>query len=117
MELQIKTQHTDKNFLVMKIIGEMDVYTSPKLRSEISRQIKSGNHRILLDLSELEYLDSTGLGVLAESLSELQKCGGDLRLLSPASAFLRLLNLTNLSNSFIIYQSFRDAQNSWHSAS
>lgn len=113
MEFWIKTQSIDDNFLLMEVVGEMDIYTSPSLRSEIFQRIRSGNHKILLDLSELEYLDSTGLGALTECLRRLQDCGGDLRLLSPTSAFLRLLNLTELSDSFIVYQNIQEAQGEW----
>lgn len=116
MEFQIKTQNAE-DFIVMKVIGEMDIYTSPNLLSEISKQIESGNNDILLDLSELEYLDSTGLGSLTKCISELQKRGGDLRFLSPTYIFMRLSNLADLSNSFTIYQNIQDARDGWHDTS
>ncbi len=97
----------------MKIIGEMDVYTSPSLKSAISQQITHEKNRILLDLSELEYLDSTGLGTISGCLIKLKRCGGDLRFLRPTSICLKLLKITDLIDSFIVYQSLQEARKGW----
>jgi len=103
----------DDSFLVMKVIGEMDIYTSPRFLLAMSEQITCGKRRVLLDISELEYLDSTGLGAIAKSLRKLQQRGGDLRFLQPTPIFLKLLSLTHLNDSFIIYHNLQEAQTAW----
>ena len=113
MELKINSQKMNGKLLVIKVIGEMDVYTSPGFRLAMSRQIECGEHKILLDISELKYLDSTGLGAIAECLEKLQRCGGDLRFLYPTPIFLKLLKLSGLSDSCIIYHNLQEARTGW----
>jgi anti-sigma B factor antagonist len=60
--------------------GEIDVYTAPKLRDKITELVARGHYDIVVDLEAVEFLDSTGLGVLVGGLKKVRQHDGMLRL-------------------------------------
>jgi len=65
MNLKVETRTVRDGVAVIALSGEADVYTSPRIKQEIVDLLNNGNHKIVVDLSGVEYLDSTGLGVLS----------------------------------------------------
>ena len=87
---------------VVTVTGEVDVYTSTALRETLDDLIASGCSRIVLDLSELEFIDSTGLGVLVGALKAARGVDGDLVLRTPSKPTEKLLSLTALTELFTV---------------
>jgi anti-anti-sigma factor len=75
----------------------------------ISDILKEGNKKILLNLSEMDYIDSNGLGELVQAFRESQRKGASLRLLKPQDRVAKTLRLTNLLPMFEVYESEDDA--------
>jgi anti-sigma B factor antagonist len=84
-----------------------------QLREKITALLTAGCNRIVLNLSEVDYIDSTGLGMLVICFTSLQKAKGNLRLCNLNRRNLELLVLTKLSTVFELYNDEQDAVNSF----
>src|SRR5438045_9796790 len=71
--------------------------------------LKEGNKKILLNLSDMDYIDSNGLGELVQSLKTSKRFGASLRLLKPQDRVRKTLRLTNLLPMFSVYETEADA--------
>ncbi|MFJ4204721.1 STAS domain-containing protein [Streptomyces sviceus] len=69
---------------VLSVSGELDLVTSPVLRARVHDAVAEGRHSLVLDLSEVYFCDSSGVGVLIASRRLIRSCRGDLRLILPA---------------------------------
>ncbi len=85
---------------VVHVGGEVDVYTAPSLRRFLDEQIHDGARDVVVDLSEVGFLDSTGLGVLVGRLKLLRANGGTLRLVGLGERVLRVFTITGLDRVF-----------------
>ncbi|MFE9766155.1 STAS domain-containing protein [Streptomyces sp. NPDC005808] len=69
---------------VLRVSGEMDLVTSPVLRQRMHEAVADGRRSVVLDLSEVLFCDSSGVGVLIAARRLIQSCRGRLRLILPA---------------------------------
>jgi anti-sigma B factor antagonist len=83
------------------------------LRERIREMSESGTNNIILNLKEVDYIDSTGLGGLVISYTGLKKAGGALKLLNLSQRNIELLVLTKLTTVFEIFDDEQDAVNSF----
>jgi anti-sigma B factor antagonist len=74
------------------------------VRSKLKELLSTGHHRIILNLGEVTYLDSVGLGTLISSYTSARNAGGDLKLLHLPRGVQQLLQITRLSTVFDIYE-------------
>ena len=70
---------------VLRVSGELDLVTSPALRQRVHDAVAEGRHNLVLDLSEVFFCDSSGVGVLIASRRLIRSCQGRLRLILPAN--------------------------------
>ncbi|ANS65982.1 anti-sigma factor antagonist [Streptomyces lincolnensis] len=70
---------------VLQVSGELDLVTSPALRQRVHDAVAEGRHSIVLDLSEVFFCDSSGVGVLIAARRLIRSCQGRLRLILPAN--------------------------------
>ena len=82
--------------------GELDMSTAPRLREELLQLSSDGAMEVTVDLSRLEFVDSTGLSVLITGLKRLRERGGDLALRAPNASTRRVLEITGLTEVFAI---------------
>ncbi|MEU5888451.1 STAS domain-containing protein [Streptomyces sp. NPDC047461] len=75
-------EHGD--WAVLHVSGELDLVTSPVLRQRVHDVVAEGRHSLVLDLSEVFFCDSSGVGVLIASRRLIRSCQGQLRLILPA---------------------------------
>lgn len=78
----------------------------PRIIAEI---LNDGSKKILLNLSDMDYIDSNGLGELVQVFREAKRSGASLRLLKPHDRVAKTLRLTNLLPMFTVYDSEEDA--------
>ena len=90
---------------VLAVKGEVDVYTAPRLREKLVELVTQGKHRIVVDLEGVEFLDSTGLGVLVGGLKRVRSHNGDLSLVCNQHRILKVFEITGLNRAFSIYDS------------
>lgn len=68
---------------VLQVAGELDLVTSPVLRQRVHDAVADGRHHLVLDLSEVAFCDSSGVGVLIATRRLIRSCQGRLRLILP----------------------------------
>ena len=86
----------------VRLLGELDMSTAPQLRDELVRLASGGPTLVTVDLSQLAFIDSTGLSVLITSLKQLRQQGGDMALRSPGPSTRKVLEITGLTEVFSI---------------
>jgi len=94
---------------VLRVTGEVDLFTAPQLRERVIHLLADGVRHVIADLSDVEFMDSTGLGALVGSLKRLRVDGGSLTLVTGAEAVLHLLRITGLVNVFTLHASVPEA--------
>jgi anti-sigma B factor antagonist len=94
---------------VLTVRGEVDVYTAPRLRERLVELAGSGKYNVVVDLEAVDFLDSTGLGVLVGGLKRLRSHDGDLVLVSTQRRILKVFEITGLTKVFSIYDSVDSA--------
>lgn len=103
MDLGIDVQHHDKAAIV-NLSGEIDVYTAPKFKESLINLIEEGIHDIVVNLQDVTFMDSTGLGALVGGLKRVKPLGGSLVLICTQEKILKIFEITGLNKVFPIYQ-------------
>lgn len=85
---------------VISVSGEVDVYTAPTLREHILNAINDGASTIVVDLSSVSFMDSTGLGVLVGGLKRLRQSDGSLHVVCDSEPVLKIFRVTGLMDVF-----------------
>lgn len=91
------------------VVGEPSV----RLRESLNHEVAQGRKNVVLNLQEVDYIDSTGLGCMVICYTTLQKAGGTLKLLKLNRRNIELLLLTKLSTIFEIFGDEQDSINSF----
>ena len=108
MDLSISNDVRDE-VTVVHVGGEIDVYTAPVLRDHLDGHISQGCHHLVVDLGEVSFMDSTGLGVLVGRLKLVRVKNGTLRLVCSSERILKVFAITGLDKVFQIFPSVDDA--------
>jgi len=94
----------NENTLEVKPVGEVDIYTSPELKNKIYELIEEKNINILINGEELDYIDSTGLGVLMGIYKKLQEKSLNIRIINLKPNIYKLFDITGLNKIFNIQE-------------
>ncbi|GAA2364214.1 STAS domain-containing protein [Dactylosporangium salmoneum] len=94
---------------VVAASGELDVATAPELRAYLHKLIDDGASTLVVDLSDVGFLDSTTLGVLISVHKRLAEAGGLVELVIPHARLLRIFQITGLDRVFAIRSSLTEA--------
>jgi anti-sigma B factor antagonist len=105
MELTLNVYSDAPGFTVIAVSGEIDVYTAPKLRERLIGLVESGSYQLIVDMEAVEFLDSTGLGVLVGGLKRVRAFDGWIDLVCTQSRILRIFRITGLNKVFSIHDS------------
>jgi anti-sigma B factor antagonist len=103
MNLEIKKEE-HKEAITLILEGEVDIYTAPKLKEELMPLVEKENHEVRIDLSHVEYMDSTGLGVIIGALKSSKSKQGQLKLFNATARLNRLFEITGLAEVMDIRQ-------------
>lgn len=103
VELNISSRSQGDHAVVIAA-GEIDLYTAPRLHSELAAVIANSApaSRIVVDMSRVEFCDSTGMNVLLSCLRQARDRGGELELAAPRPAVRKILQVTGLDSVFTI---------------
>ena len=93
---EFQTETTDTGIGVVRPSGRLNMVAAPRLRSLVAELVARGTARIVVDLSETESMDSSGLGALVAGLKTARQAGGDLRIAGAGPQVQAVLDLTNL---------------------
>lgn len=108
MELSLATR-TVAAHTVLEVTGEVDVYTAPKLRDRLTELLEAGTRALVVDLGRVEFLDSTGLGVLVGGLRKARNLGGSFGLVVGQEALLKVFRITALDQVLPLYPTIEAA--------
>ncbi len=102
-----------EDFIVLKPLSRnIDVTVSTQFKGKVVDLINQGNHFFILNLSQVEFVDSSGLGAMISILKTLKQSNGDIILCELKNPVMNLLNLTRLSNVFKICSNENEASKS-----
>lgn len=104
LSVEIRAEHGGEA-MIYRLRDSLDLETAPSLRAALLEAANEGKHDILVDLSHLEFLDSTGLGALIGAHKRASENGGQVRLVVGAGPIQRLLTITGLMRVFAVYAS------------
>jgi anti-sigma B factor antagonist len=108
VHVTVTTSQQDGVF-VIAFGGDIDVASAVTVRDALDRVIAAGHHRIVLDLDEVRFLDSTGLGVMVGRLKAVRDLGGDLHLVCTSPRIARVMSITSLDEVFRIHPTVEEA--------
>lgn len=108
MELSLNS-HTEEAFDVIEVGGEIDVYTAPKLREALVDAVESGHKKLIVDVEQVDFLDSTGLGVLVGTLKRVRAEDGSLDIVCTHERLLKIFEITGLDKVFGLHTTVGEA--------
>jgi anti-sigma B factor antagonist len=99
----------DGDAAVIRLRGRLTMVNAAALRSTVTAALEAGRTRIVLDLSDCEFIDSSGLGAVIGGLKTARQAGGDLRIAALTVQVSTVLQLTNLDRVLRPYDSVAEA--------
>ena len=95
---------------VLSLGGEVDVAVAPQLRNIFKDLIDAGKINIIVDLKEVEFIDSSGLGIFVVGYKSAKAKGGDIKFSGAKTEVLKVIQLTRLEKYFELFQTKEQAQ-------
>ncbi len=102
--MEIKTREAGNGVLVVDVSGDLDARSAGDLKLALNEKIEGGSVWVLVNLSEVPYMDSAGLGVLVSGLKNTNRQNGDLRLWGLQPDVRNIFELTRLNKVFQIFE-------------
>ncbi|MYK73518.1 MAG: STAS domain-containing protein [Acidimicrobiaceae bacterium] len=97
---------------VLSVGGELDVVGAPELRQAVVKEVADGARGLLIDLSELDFVDSFGMGAIVGALKRMRQRGGELALVCPSRRIRRVFELCDLDRIIAFHDSIDSAAGS-----
>jgi anti-sigma B factor antagonist len=103
VELNVSSR-SQGDHVIVTAAGEIDLYTAPKLQADLAAVIEGAAPatRVVVDMSGVEFCDSTGMNALLGALRQVRGRGGELELAAPRPAIMKILQVTGLDSVFTI---------------
>lgn len=95
--MDVSTRKTDGS-IVVAVSGELDVFTAPDFETALQELISAGDTNLVLDLTDVDFLDSTGLGVMVKALKWAREGGGSLRVVATHERIVKVFRITGLDD-------------------
>ncbi|HEX2574779.1 MAG TPA: STAS domain-containing protein [Aquihabitans sp.] len=108
MDLRLDVSEQD-GWSVLRVGGEIDVATAPRLREQLIKLVNDDQHRIVVDFEDVDFIDSTGLGVLIGARKRVRVHDGDVKLVCTEPRIVKVFEITGLDQVFQIYGSMSEA--------
>jgi anti-sigma B factor antagonist len=103
------THQTLEGHPVVSVHGEVDVSSAPEVQRELDAVIEAGARTVVVDLSDVSFLDSTGLGALVAARAAATASGGSVAVVCDQGRLLKLFTITGLDGAFDIHPTVDEA--------
>ena len=111
-DFSIQAWRDDRGAHVVLPSGALDTSTAPQLVESVDGILAEGGREVVLDLSVVDYMDSSGLVAVMTATNRLRKVDGDLRVAAPSTPVRRLLGLTRMDSVFPVFPTREEALDS-----
>lgn len=99
----VSSERLDDDLGVIVLSGEVDIYTAPQFRECLLELLDSGVKRLVVDLSQITFIDSTALGVLIGGVRRVHSSGGAMTIVVTTRPVERVLSITGLDRVFSMH--------------
>jgi anti-sigma B factor antagonist len=107
--VQIELVEQQEGVTVVAPKGRLDMASAPEFRESVKRLVESGSGRMVVDLHDVSFVDSSGLGAIVGGLKAARNAGGDLRIARANQQVLLVLDLTSLNRVLKPYETVEEA--------
>ena len=114
-KLTFEKKDATNGYIVLSLIGDLDMWTLPQAKEEISNLLTEKKVKIVLDLEKTNYIDSSGLGFFIGTLKKLKDAGGDLILISLNAYIYGIFQLIQLQHIIKTYDNLEEASKNFNS--
>ena len=111
--MEITTDDLGGGSVALRLDGRLNMVAAPRLKTAIDEAVDGGRPRIVVDLSEVSFMDSSGLGALIAGLKRARQASGDLRIAGVAPQVATVLRLTTLDRVLRAHDSVEAASDGW----
>ena len=103
------TTRSKGEVVILDISGEIELYNAPEIKDIINKLIEERKYNVIINLEKVSYIDSSGIGALISSLSNLKKYQGGLKIINVYASVRKVFELTKLTSFFEIFDAEEDA--------
>ena len=107
--LGISVDPRSDGIALLRFTGRLDFTSAPQARDQFAATIAEGRHTLIVDLSQVGFVDSAGLGSLIGGMRAARQAGGDLRIANPSEQVKMLLSLTSLDQVIKVHPTIEEA--------
>jgi anti-sigma B factor antagonist len=111
IDFEIEDRALDDETHVVAVTGEIDLFTAPEFKQSVTAAIDGGRRRVIVDLTDTTFIDSSSLGVLIGAHRRLRRFDGALVIVCSHDAILKTFRITGLDSVFTIVATLEDALN------
>ena len=98
-------RHERQQWTVLSVVGELDIVGAPELRQAVVKAVADGARRLILDFSDLDFVDSFGIGVVVGALKRVRQRDGDLAVVCPVPRVRRVFEMCDLDRVLAMHAS------------
>lgn len=107
------TYHKEHDLYLINIFGHVDLYQAPLLKDLLHAVVTTGRERLVVDLSCVEFIDSSGLGAIISAFAKLKKTGGMLKIAGAHGLVEKVFQITKMNTFFEMHTSTEEAIQSY----
>jgi anti-sigma B factor antagonist len=107
---EVQVEDAGEDLAILVVGGEVDFEVSPQLKARMTKTIKAGRRRLVLDLSDVTFIDSTAIGVIAGAVEKLDEAGGgSLAIVCTHEKVMQIFEITGLDSVITVHPSREEA--------